>query len=253
MNYTKAKILSNIQISNGIYKMVVEDFNKVNAGQFYMLKHQGATLLPRPISVCEKNENTITFVYAVVGKGTKEFASLREGESIELIGALGNGFDIEKKYNKVALVAGGIGIAPMLELSKKLRQNNTDIKMDLYAGFRDDIYLVDEIGQYTNEVYVSTNSGKHGHQGFVTDLLKVKNYDTVLCCGPEVMMKKVIDMCKENNIKACDNNKVNIYVSMEKHMACGVGACLVCTCKTKDGNKRTCKDGPVFDGNYVEL
>ena len=252
MNYTKAKILSNIEISTGIYKMVVEDLNKVNAGQFYMLKHQGSTLLPRPISVCEKQENSIVFVYAVVGTGTYEFSSLREGESIELIGPLGNGFDVDKKYNKVALVAGGIGIAPMLELSKKLRQKSTDIKMDLYAGFRDDIYLTDEIGQYTNEVYISTDTGKHGHKGFVTDLLEVKNYDTVLCCGPEVMMKKVIDMCKENNIKSCDK-PVNVYVSMEKHMACGVGACLVCTCKTKDGNKRTCKDGPVFDGNYVKL
>ena len=252
MNYTKAKILSNIEISTGIYKMVVEDLNKVNSGQFYMLKHQGSTLLPRPISVCEKQENSIVFVYAVVGTGTYEFSSLREGESIELIGPLGNGFDVDKKYDKVALVSGGIGIAPMLELSKKLRQNNTDIKMDLYAGFRDDIYLTDEIGQYTNEVYISTDTGKQGHKGFVTDLLEVKNYDTVLCCGPEIMMKKVIDMCKENNIKSCDKT-VNVYVSMEKHMACGVGACLVCTCKTKDGNKRTCKDGPVFDGNYVKL
>lgn len=253
MKYTKAKILSNIEISNGIYKMVVKDNNKVNAGQFYMLKNQGATLLPRPISVSEKDKETVTFVYAVVGKGTKEFASLKEGEDIELIGPLGNGFDVEKKYNKVALVSGGIGIAPMVELSKRLRENNKDIKMDLYTGFRDDIYLTHEIGQYTDEVYVSTNTGKHGHKGFVTDLLDVQNYDTVLCCGPEIMMKKVIDMCKENNIKTCDNNKVNVYVSMEKHMACGVGACLVCTCKTKDGNKRTCKDGPVFDGNYVEL
>ena len=118
MNYTKAKILSNIEISTGIYKMVVEDTNKVNAGQFYMLKHQGSTLLPRPISVCEKQENSIVFVYAVVGTGTYEFSSLREGESIELIGPLGNGFDVDKKYDKVALVSGGIGIAPMLELSK---------------------------------------------------------------------------------------------------------------------------------------
>ena len=127
MKYTKAKILSNTEIVDGIYKMVVEDHNKVNAGQFYMLKHQGATLLPRPISVSEKEEGTVTFLYATVGKGTKEFANLREGETIELTGPLGNGFDIDKKYGNVALVAGGIGIAPMVELAKKLREKNKGI------------------------------------------------------------------------------------------------------------------------------
>ncbi|MDZ4907216.1 iron-sulfur cluster-binding protein, partial [Clostridium perfringens] len=108
-----------------------------------------------------------------------------------------------------------------------------------------DIYLIDEIKAYVNEAYVSTNTGKYGHKGFITDILKAEEYDTVLCCGPEIMMKKVVDMCKEKGVK--------VYVSMEKHMACGVRASLVCTCKTKDGHKRTSKDGPVFDGYYVEL
>ena len=245
MKYTQGKILLNEEIQNGIYKMVVETKNEAKAGQFYMLKHNGATLLPRPISVCETNGETVTFVYAVVGRGTKEFATLKAGDLISLNGPLGNGFNVEEDLGRVALVSGGIGTAPMLEVSKRLRKNRSNIKMDLYAGFRDDIYLIDEIKEYVDEVYISTNTGKHGHKGFVTELLEVKNYDTVLCCGPEIMMKKVIEICKEAGTK--------VYVSMEKHMACGVGACLVCTCKTKDGNKRTCKDGPVFDGNYVEL
>ena len=245
MKYTKAKILSNTEIVDGIYKMVVEDHNKVNAGQFYMLKINGATTLPRPISICEKDNETITFVYAVIGKGTEEFSKLNSGEYINLTGPLGNGFNIEEKLGKVALVCGGIGTAPMLLLARKLREKYSDMKLDLFAGFRDDIYLIDKLNDYVNECNVSTNSGKHGHKGFVTDLLKAEEYDTVLCCGPEIMMKKVVDMCKKAGTK--------VYVSMEKHMACGVGACLVCTCKTKDGNKRTCKDGPVFDGNYVEL
>ena len=188
----------------------------VKPGQFYMLKHQGGTLLPRPISISESKDGKVTFVYATVGKGTKEFASLTENDYIELTGPLGNGFDVDKKYGNVALVSGGIGIAPMVMLARELRKRNKGMKLDLYAGFRDEIYL--------------TN---------------VDEYDTVLCCGPEVMMKKVVEMCKMHGVQ--------VFVSMEKHMACGVGACLVCTCKTKDGNKRTCKDGPVFDGNYVEL
>ncbi len=245
MAYTKSKVISNEKIVNGIYKMVVEDNNEVRAGQFYMLKLNGQTLLPRPISVCEKNEGTITFLYAVVGNGTKEYVDLKEGDYINLTGPLGNGFNVYENLGKVALVSGGIGTAPMLEVAKKLKESGNSSKLDLYAGFRDDIYLIDDIKEYTDNIYISTNTGKYGHKGFVTDILKVEEYDTVLCCGPEIMMKKVIDMCKEKNVK--------IYVSMEKHMACGVGACLVCTCKTKDGNKRTCTDGPVFDGYYVEL
>ena len=245
MTYRSAKVISNEEISKDIYKLVVEDNSEINAGQFYMLKLNGQTLLPRPISICEKNGDTITFLYAVVGTGTKEYRNLKENDEINLTGPLGNGFDLNKDYGKVALVAGGIGTAPMLELAKKLRAKNKEQRIDLYAGFRDDIYLIDDFEEYINEIKVSTNTGKHGHKGFVTEILKVEEYDTVLCCGPEVMMKKVIEMCKEKNVK--------VYVSMEKHMACGVGACLVCTCKTKDGHKRTCKDGPVFDGYYVEL
>ncbi|MDU5110142.1 MAG: dihydroorotate dehydrogenase electron transfer subunit [Clostridium sp.] len=245
MAYTKSKVLLNERIVDNIYKMVVEDNNNVKAGQFYMLKLEGKTLLPRPISVCEKNEGTITFLYAVVGQGTKEYTVLEKGDYINLNGPLGNGFKIDENLGRVALVAGGIGTAPMLEVAKKLRENNNASNLDLYAGFRDEVYLIEEIKEYADEVYLTTNTGKYGHKGFVTDVLKPENYDVVLCCGPEIMMKKVIEMCKEKNVK--------IQVSMEKHMACGVGACLVCTCKTKDGHKRTCKDGPVFDGYYVEL
>lgn len=245
ITYRNAKVISNEEISKDIYKLVVEDDSQINAGQFYMLKVKGQTLLPRPISICEKNKNKLTFLYAVVGTGTKEYAELKENDEISLTGPLGNGFDLNKDYGKVALVSGGIGTAPMLELAKKLRENNKEQKIDLYAGFRDDVYLLDDFEKYINKIKVSTNTGKYGHKGFVTDILNVEEYDTVLCCGPEIMMKKVVDMCKEKNVK--------IYVSMEKHMACGVGACLVCTCKTKDGHKRTCKDGPVFDGYYVEL
>lgn len=245
MTYSKSRVISNKKIVDGIYKMVIEDNNEVKPGQFYMLKLKGRTLLPRPISVCEKNQGTITFLYAVVGNGTREYADLEKGDYINLTGPLGNGFNVYENLGKVALVSGGIGTAPMLEVAKKLKENSNSTKIDLYAGFRNDLYLIDEIKEYVNEAYISTNTGKYGHKGFVTDILKVEEYDTVLCCGPEIMMKKVIDMCKGKNVK--------IYVSMEKHMACGVGACLVCTCKTKGGNKRTCKDGPVFDGYYVEL
>ena len=122
--FAKRKIIDNI------YKMVCEDTNEVKAGQFYMLKLEGATLLPRPISVCETNGDTITFVYAVVGAGTKEFAALKAGDSINLNGPLGNGFNVTDDLGRVALVSGGIGTAPMLEVSKRLRKNRNDINLN---------------------------------------------------------------------------------------------------------------------------
>ena len=167
----------------------------------------------------KQDGDTITFVYAVVGAGTKEFAALKAGDSISLNGPLGNGFNVTDDLGKVALVCGGIGTAPMLEVAKRLRAKiEMILRWILYAGFRDDIYLIDEIKEYVDEVYISTNTGKHGHKGFVTEILDLDKYDTVLCCGPEIMMKKVVEMCKEKQVK--------VYVSMEKHMACGVGACL---------------------------
>lgn len=244
INYKKAKVISNDEISKGIFKLVVEENQDIKCGQFYMLKVDCA-LLPRPISICEKSENNLTFLYSVVGKGTEEISKLKKNEEINITGPLGNGFNVNEKLGKVALVIGGIGIAPMLQVAKELKQNGNSEVIDLYAGFRDEVYLINDFEKYVDNINLATNTGKHGIKGFVTDILDAKKYDVVLCCGPEIMMKKVIELCKDAGIK--------VYVSMEKHMACGVGACLVCTCKTKDGHKRTCKDGPVFDGYYVEL
>lgn len=245
MEYITSKIIENIEVSKGIYSMKLKHKKGIKSGQFYMLKGE-KSFLGRPISVCEVDNDVVRFLYAVVGKGTNEFSNLKEGENIKIIGPLGNGFSLEQDYGKVALVGGGIGVAPMLELAKALNKEKKS-KVDFYGGFRDEVYLVNEIEAYVDKAIVSTNTGKVGYKGFITEPLleNIKNYDTVLCCGPEVMMKKVVEICKENN--------VNVYVSMEKHMACGVGACLVCTCKTKEGNKRTCKDGPVFNGLDVEF
>lgn len=246
MDYVNVVVEENLKISEEIYSMKVKHKEGVNAGQFYMLKGE-KSFLGRPISVSEVEGDVIRFVYAVVGEGTRDLKNLKVGDTLEIIGPLGNGFDTSLDYGNIALVGGGIGVAPMLELAKKLRARNNGEILDFYAGFRDDIYLIDDIEKYVDNVIVSTNSGKHGICGFVTQPLleNIKKYNTVLCCGPEVMMKAVVEICKKYNI--------NVMVSMEKHMACGVGACLVCTCKTKGGNKRTCKDGPVFDGLTVEF
>ena len=245
MNYKLVEVVENKEISSGIFSLKVKEEAKGKAGQFYMLKLQGGTLLPRPISLCEWEGGIATFLYSVVGNGTKEYSSLIPGQTINLTGPLGKGFITDEDLGKVAIVAGGIGTAPFLQTAKEIRNNFPGNVIDAYIGFRDEVYLIEELNKYCNEVNIATNTGKFGVKGFVTDILDLNNYDTVLCCGPEVMMKKVVEMAKEKNKR--------IYVSLEKHMACGVGACLVCTCKTKEGNKRTCKDGPVFDGYFVEL
>jgi dihydroorotate dehydrogenase electron transfer subunit len=118
-------------------------------------------------------------------------------------------------------------------------------EVDLYCGFRDEIYGVDNIKSDIKNIYISTDMGNVGHKGLVTDIFEAKEYDMVLCCGPEVMMKKVAEKCREASVP--------VYVSMEKYMACGLGACLVCTCKTIYGNKRTCVEGPVFSGEELCL
>lgn len=242
----KVKVLENFEVVNGIYKVVVEDYslkeNKINPGQFYMLRNwKNEPILSRPISVCSVEDTKITFLYAVIGKGTESFSKLKEEDEIEIMGPLGNGFDIEKIKGNVAIVAGGIGTAPFVQVIREAKGCNIDV----FAGFRSKSYAVEEMRPFARNIMVSTEDGSEGHKGYVTDLLEVEKYDLVLCCGPEIMMNKVVKMCREKNIP--------VYVSMEKHMACGVGACLVCTCKTKYGNKRTCKEGPVFFGDDIEL
>lgn len=237
MIYDKEKVKENIKVSADIFKLTIKGSFKAKPGQFYMLKAwEEGLLLPRPISVHDVDEEGITFLYAVVGKGQKILSKLKENDEVSIMGPLGNGFDVESIKGKVAVISGGIGIAPMNYLIKSLK----GCSVDLYAGFRDSSYGLEEVEEYVNSIYVATETGKTGYRGFVTDLLKPEEYDLVICCGPEVMMKKVAYMCVEKGVE--------VYVSMENRMACGVGACLVCTCKTKEGNKRTCKDGPVFKG-----
>lgn len=240
MEYRLEKVHENIEISKNIYKLVIKGNFEAKPGQFYMVRAwKNEPLLSRPISVHDCDEQGITFLYQKVGKGTEIFSKLKENDEIKLLGPSGNGFDVENIKGKVAVVTGGIGIAPMFYVAKSLKA----FKVDLYAGFREDVYIVNKFEEYVDNINISTEKGNMGHKGYVTDMLKPEDYDLILCCGPEIMMNKVLNMAKEKNVK--------IYVSMEKKMACGVGACLGCTCKTKVGNKRSCKDGPVFSGEEL--
>lgn len=238
-------ILSNENISGTVYKMTVPCSEVISAGQFYMLKSPAsATLLPRAISVCDVQNGILTFLYQVVGKGTRELSALKAGDSIQLTGPLGNGFPVKELSGKIALVGGGIGVAPMVLTARKLRERGVDV--DCLCGFRDEGFYTTELESAAGNCSVATESGCTGTKGFVTAILDPKAYDAVLCCGPEPMMKAVVTQCKEAGVP--------VYVSMENKMACGIGACLVCTCADKNGkNLRTCKDGPVFRGEDINF
>lgn len=239
LEYKKARVCENIEISNGIFRIAIQSKHaeKPVPGQFMMLRASAQEpFLSRPISIHDVGEEKLYFVFEARGLGTKNLSSLQNGDEIEILGPLGNGFAIDSIKGKVAVVSGGLGIAPMNYLIKSLM----DCEIDLFAGFKNEVYGINEISEYIKNVYITTENGSVGTKGYITEVFNPIEYNTVLCCGPEPMMKAVAKICMEQYVP--------VYVSMEKHMACGVGACLVCTCKTNEGNKRTCKDGPVFSG-----
>ena len=243
--YNVCKVIENERISRGIFKLTVEGKFEGKPGQFYMLRcWDKEPLLWRPISIHNISENSIEFLYQLVGDGTKLLSKLEAGEDVKVVGPLGNGFNLDEIKGRVAVVSGGIGVAPMRYLVDGIKKH-TDAKVEVFSGFRDEVYGIEEIEALGVPVEVSTEDGSVGKKGFVTALFDPKDFDLVLCCGPEVMMYNVIKLCREAGTK--------IYISEEKKMACGIGACLVCTCKTVKGNKRTCKDGPVFDGAEIEI
>ena len=224
------KIIRNEYVGEDMYLMEVEGKFEGEMGQFYMVRAWDKyPLLSRPISIHDINENSISFLYKVVGEGTKILSKLKKDDTIKLEGPYGNGY--EKVEGKVALVGGGIGVAPLYLVAKNIQN------CDAYLGFRNESILIEKYKGVCDEVNIAIGDT------FVTDIIDIEKYDYILTCGPTPMMEKLVKMV--------ENTKTKLFVSLENHMACGVGACLVCTCKTKFGNKKTCKDGPVFRGEDV--
>ena len=202
-----------------------------------MLKSWDTELtLMRPISIFKAESDSLHFMYRTVGKGTTKMAELKPGDKLNLLGPAGNGYPCDQIEGKVAVVGGGVGIPPLCETSKTLHAKG--LYVDAYLGFRDVLFALEDFEPWCSDIFVSTEKGEEGYRGFVTDLLKPENYDVVITCGPEVMMRKVAAMCAEKG--------TTCYCSLEHRMACGIGACLGCSIRTKNGMKRVCKDGPVF-------
>lgn len=207
LSYTKSKIYENKHIVDNIYLMEIELDAKVEAGQFYMLRGWGCEpILPRPISIYNYENGIISFLYMVCGVGTEHFKNLKKDDKIELLGPLGNGFPLDRLTGNVAVVAGGIGIAPMLYTVREMNAENINV----YCGFRNTSYGIDEISKIVNNVYISTETGCEGTKGYCIDNFDPKKYDAVITCGPEIMMKKVAQMCNEADVEC--------YLSMENHI-----------------------------------
>ncbi len=250
-----AVVISQKEITPDIYDMWLKTKLAAGAvpGQFVCLYPKDkSTLLVRPISICEvkKDEEMLRLVYRIAGKGTREFAGYKEGETVEVLGTLGNGFPYEKaKGKKVFLMGGGIGIPPMLELAKEM-----DADKQIVVGYRNqDTFLKDDLEKY-GKVYIATEDGSVGSKGNVMDAIRENalEADMIFACGPMPMLRAIKKYAEEKGIPA--------YISLEEHMACGVGACLGCVVKTKEvdhhshvNNARICTEGPVFEAGEVEI
>ena len=295
----EGKIIENKEVATDIYKLVAgvaEGTGDVRPGQFVnVYLEDKSMLLPRPISICSFTETTLTLVYKVVGKGTKELSGYRQGQPVSISTSLGNGFQMDRLFSTlleanpseektIALIGGGVGVPPLLSLAEAIKTRQGDarqgdgspvsqrqgdgspvsqrkqrggslasIKVIAIIGFLEEPFLVPEFQDLCDEVHIATDKGTVGFHGTVLELIKQKNIrpDYCLACGPKPMLKALGIYC--------ENNRIPLQVSMEERMGCGYGACVGCTCKTKEEsngkiqivNKKVCKDGPVFMGNEV--
>ena len=230
------EIESNVLIAPDVYKMVLKgDTSHITAcGQFINIQLDGF-YLSRPISIYDCNDQAVTIIYKVVGAGTEKMATLTVGQKLDVLTGLGNGFDLDKCGNNVLLIGGGVGVPPMYYLAKKLIEKGKTVTMIMGFNNESEIFCKEEFEKLGAKTIVTTVDGSFGIKGFVTNAMADVEYDHVCTCGPEPMLKAVYNECKTSG-----------QFSFEESMGCGFGACMGCSCKTKYGNKRICKDGPIL-------
>ncbi len=251
-----AEIANSRHLCEDIFELEIKaDTEDIIPGQFFNLYlNDEAHLLPRPISVCDAKNGILKFVFRKVGYGTKVFSELSGGTVLRLLGPLGNGYPIESlnKEKRILLAGGGLGVPPMLLAARILAARG--MSFEIVLGFRDEGFLLEEFEAVKASVHLVSDTGRIGEKGNVIDCINHKELhpDTVFACGPKPMLSALKNYTQEKGI--------NLFVSLEERMACGVGACLACVCETAEmdehsmvHNKRVCKDGPVFDAKEVVL
>ena len=234
------KVESNEKIAKRVYKMVLSgDTSAITRpGQFINIKVPDK-YLRRPISVCDFDAETVTVIYKVVGEGTKIMSEMEKGTSLDVLTGLGNGFDAGKSGDRPLLIGGGVGVPPLYNLAKKLEDEGKSVTVILGFNTSDEVFLKEEFEKIAT-VYLTTADGSEGQKGFVTDAMDGIDYDYIYTCGPQAMLRAVYDKAKTGG-----------QFSFEERMGCGFGACMGCSCKTKYGAKRICKDGPVLEKEEI--
>ena len=235
------EIIENKALTALVWQMKLKaDTTAVTApGQFVNLKLEGL-YLRRPISICDWDEDSITLIYKVVGEGTEKMTTLKAGDTVDTLVGLGNGYHTEKAGDQPLLLGGGVGVPPMYGLAKRLIAMGKPVKVILGFNTKEEIFYEEEFKALGAEVFVTTADGSHGTKGFVTDVMKETDYSYFFTCGPMPMFKAIEAVAVTSG-----------QYSFEERMGCGFGACMGCTCKTKYGNKRICKDGPVLEREEI--
>ena len=208
-------------------------------GQFINIRLDGY-FLRRPISVCDCDREGLTIIYKTVGQGTKEMSKQTAGTKLDILSGLGNGYDTSKSGQNPVLIGGGVGVPPMYMLCKRIIAEGKKATVILGFNSADEVFMVEEFKKTGAEVLVATADGSVGTKGFVTDILKDLDYTYFYTCGPMPMFKAIESIAKTSG-----------QYSFEERMGCGFGACMGCTCKTKYGSKRICKDGPVLEREEI--
>ena len=235
------EIASNEPLTDSVWRMVLTgDTQYLTApGQFVNIAVEGC-YLRRPISVCDYDEKSITLIYKVVGRGTEIMSRMQQGETLDVLTGLGNGFSTAATTECPVLVGGGVGVPPLYNLAKKLHAAGKKVQVVLGFNRADEIFYADEFRALGVDVLIATVDGSVGVKGFVTDAMKQISFDYVYTCGPLPMLKAIYAATE------CDGE-----YSFEERMGCGFGACMGCSCQTKKGSKRICKEGPVLKRDEI--
>ncbi len=233
-------VTGNRELAPGVWEMsLAGDTSPITApGQFINIKLDGF-FLRRPISVCDWDSRGLTIIYKVVGKGTAVMSAMQPGQELDVLSGLGNGFDVAKCGQRTVVIGGGAGVPPMYGLAKALLAAGKTPSAVLGFNTESEIFYEDQFRKLGIETVVTTVDGSYGQKGFVTDALP-ENYDYFCACGPLPMLKAVYNASSTSGL-----------LSFEERMGCGFGACMGCSCKTKYGNKRICKDGPVLEKEEI--
>ncbi len=229
------EIVENIPLTDNVYRMILQgDTSEITApGQFVNIQLEGL-FLRRPISVCDVQDDLLTIIYKVVGKGTRQMSQMSGGK-LDVLTGLGNGYDLSVAGDHPVLIGGGVGVPPMYLLAKELINQGREVQVILGFNTKAEVFYEEQFKALGASVTVTTVDGSYGVKGFVTDALKDMQYTYFYTCGPEPMLKAIYTASTTSG-----------QLSFEKRMGCGFGACMGCSCKTITGYKRICKEGPIM-------